>query len=139
MYSVVVVLETSPDMEDPLTHPDLEVLNFDDTNDTQQVDVLANTTTTLVVRNEKETVASFDETLVRTRPLWLENTLSSKKRNVVPILVALEDMMSKCLGKTPKVKKLKTISRINFDVDCGNWTAEIGRPLTNEKTKDPTF
>lgn len=53
VYSVVVDLEASPDMEDPSTHPDLEVLNVDDTNDTQQVDILANTTTTLVVRNGK--------------------------------------------------------------------------------------
>lgn len=36
------------------------------------------------------------------------------------------------------MKKVKTISRIDFDVDSGNWTAEIARPLTYEKTEDPT-
>lgn len=72
VYSMVVDLEASLGMDDPSTHPDLEVLNIDDANDTQvQVDNLANPTTTLVVRSEKETAAGFDETYVCTGPQWL--------------------------------------------------------------------
>lgn len=102
------------------------------------MDNLVNTATTLVVRNEKETEAGFDETSMHIGPLWLENTLNSNKRNVVPISVLLDDMVRKCLGKTLRVKKLKTISKIDFDADSGNWTVEIACPWIYEKTKDPT-
>lgn len=34
VYLVVVDLEASPNINDPLTHPESEVLNIDDENDT---------------------------------------------------------------------------------------------------------
>lgn len=84
---------------------------------------MLNTTTTLVVKKGKEAKFGPDKTLVHTAPLWLENTLSSKKRNIVLASVPLEDVISKCLGKTPKAKKLKTISKIDFEDSTGNWTS----------------
>ena len=47
-------------------------------------------------------------------PKWLE-TYMEKKRSIVPISMPIDDLVSKCLGKTPKVKKARTESRINFD------------------------
>lgn len=47
-------------------------------------------------------------------------------------------MVNKCLGKVSKDKSLKTISKINFDEDIGNWTVDIARQKTDETMADPT-
>ena len=47
-------------------------------------------------------------------PKWLETSME-KKRSIFPISMPIDDLVSKCLGKTPKVKKARTESRINFD------------------------
>ena len=51
-----------------------------------------------------------------------------KKRSIVPISMPIDDLVSKCLGKTPKVKKARTESRINFDKASRRWTTEIATP-----------
>lgn len=51
----------------------------------------------------------------------------------------MEDMVSKCLGKTPKSKKLKTTSRVDFDPDTRNWVVEVAYPLTDKEVEDPTI
>lgn len=99
---------------------------------------VTNTATTLVVEKGKEVESGSDKAPVHTRRLWLENILNSKIRNIVPDSVPLEDMVSKCLWKTPKAKKLKTISKIDFDDSTGNWTIEIARPDTDEVIANST-
>lgn len=47
-------------------------------------------------------------------------------------------MVSKCLGKVSKAKRLKTISKINFDEDTSNWTTKIASLKTNETMADLT-
>ena len=42
-----------------------------------------------------------------------------KKRSIVPISMPIDDLVSKCLGKMPKVKKARTKARINFDKSLG--------------------
>ena len=51
-----------------------------------------------------------------------------KKRSIVPISMPIDDLVSKCLGKTPKVKKARTESRINFDKASRRWAVEIATP-----------
>lgn len=92
----------------------------------------------MVVIDGKEIGTNLDRSQARSGPVWLENMLSNKKRNIVPTSIPVEDMVSKCLGKNPKAKKSKTMSKIDFDVDSGNRVAEIAYPLTKEKTKSPT-
>lgn len=131
-------LDAPSNMDNTSTHPNSEVWNVDNASDNQQVGDVTNTATTLVVRKEKEVESSLDKTPVYTGPLWLENTLSSKKRNIVLVSVPLGDMVSKFLGKTPKAKKLKTISKIDFDDNTSNWTIKIACPNTNEVIASPT-
>lgn len=49
-------------------------------------------------------------------PKWL-NDLITKKRNVVPISVLMEDVVSKWLGRSMKPKRLKIKTMIGFDED----------------------
>lgn len=64
-------------------------------------------------------------------PKW-QNDSISRKRNVVPILVSMEDTVSKCLGRSMKPKKLKTKSMIDFDENTKHWTTDITRPEPNK-------
>lgn len=61
-------------------------------------------------------------------PKWLETSIE-RKRSIVPISMPIDDLVSKCLSKTPKVKKARTEMRINFDKNSGRWAAEIATPL----------
>ena len=45
---------------------------------------------------------------------WLETSME-KKRSIVPISMSIDDLVSKCLGKVPKIKKERIEARINFD------------------------
>ena len=40
----------------------------------------------------------------------------------------IDDLVSKCLGKTSKVKRARTESRIQFDKSSGHWSTKIGMP-----------
>ena len=51
-------------------------------------------------------------------PKWLETSIE-KKRSIVPISMRINDLVSRCLGKTPKVKRVRTKTRINFDKKLG--------------------
>lgn len=44
-------------------------------------------------------------------PKWLSDSIT-KKRNVVPISMLMEDVMSKCLGRATKTKRLKVETMI---------------------------
>lgn len=72
-------------------------------------------------------------------PHGLDTTLSSKRMNVVPISPLFEDMVSKCLGKTPKSKRLKMASKINFDQDIGNLTAGIAHLISDKEIENPSM
>ncbi len=50
------------------------------------------------------------------------------KRSDAYIGVLIDDLISKCLGKAPKVKKARTEARINFDKSSGRWATEIATP-----------
>lgn len=63
----------------------------------------------MVVRDGKETGTDPNKPQVPSRKVWLEKMLSSKKRNIISASIPVEDMVSKCLGKTPKAKKSKTM------------------------------
>lgn len=64
-------------------------------------------------------------------PKWLSDSIT-KKKNVVPILVSMEDAVSKCLGRATKPKKLKIEAMIDFDENTKHWTADIARPKPNK-------
>ncbi len=50
------------------------------------------------------------------------------KRSIVPISMPIDDLVSKYLGKMPKVKKVRIESRIKFDKTSGWWVVEIATP-----------
>lgn len=112
------------------------VHNLDDEGDSQQVGEALNVDTTLVVRDQQEVEIGSNKSLTTLRPTWLENTLTNKKMNIVPIYIPVDDMVSKCLGKVSKAKRLKTVSKIDFDEDTGNWTAQIAPQKTDEIVAD---
>ena len=60
-------------------------------------------------------------------PKWLENSIE-KKRSIVPLSMPIDDLVRKCLGKTSKVKRTRTKSRIQFDKKSGHWFAKIAMP-----------
>ena len=60
-------------------------------------------------------------------PKWLENSIE-KKRSIVPLSMPIDDPVRKFLGKTSKVKRVRTESRIQFDKNSGHWSAEIAMP-----------
>lgn len=92
----------------------------------------------MVVRDGKEIGTDSDKPQVPSGLVWLANMSSNIKRNIVPASIPIEDMVSKFLGKTPKMKKSKTMSKFDFDADSGNWIAEIACPSTDEKTENST-
>lgn len=51
------------------------------------------------------------------------------KRSVVPIIIPMEDMVSKCLGKVSNPKKLKTHTILEVDESIGHWTTKIAKPI----------
>lgn len=55
-------------------------------------------------------------------PHWLDTSLTNKKRNLVLASVPIDDMVNKIMGRTPKTKRLNTMSKIDFDEDTKNWT-----------------
>lgn len=114
------------------------VQDLDDEGDNQQVGEALNVVTTLVVRDQKEAETGLDKSLTTPWPTWLENALANKKGNFVPVSISVEDMVSKCLGKVSKAKRLKTLSKINFDEDTGNWTTKIAHQKTDETMADLT-
>ena len=60
-------------------------------------------------------------------PKWLETSIE-KKRSLVPLSMPIDDLVSKCLGKSSKTKRAKIESRLNFDKNSGHWTDEIAKP-----------
>lgn len=52
-------------------------------------------------------------------PRWLEAAIG-KKRSVVSVTIPIEDMVSRCLGKTSKPKKLKTQAMLDVDDTTGH-------------------
>lgn len=118
-------------------NPGSEQQNLDDEETNQQAQETFQVDSIMVIRNEKDAGTDFVKTPVSTSPVWLDNMLGSKKRNIVPASITMEDMVSKCLGKTPKPKKSKTVSKNDFDVDSGDWVAKIAHPLTDAKIENP--
>lgn len=57
-----------------------------------------------------------------------------KKHSVVPITIPMEDMVSKCLGKISKPKKLKTKAMMEVDDETRHWVAKVAKPILD---KDP--
>ena len=51
-------------------------------------------------------------------PNWFELSVS-KKRSLVPVTLPVGDMVSKCLGKTPKTKRPKIETMLNIDDQIG--------------------
>ena len=47
-------------------------------------------------------------------PKWLETSVE-RKWSMVPLSMPIDDLVSKCLGRTSEVKKDRTESRIKFD------------------------
>lgn len=72
-----------------------------------------------------------------TTPKWLSGSLT-KKRNVIPISIPMEDMVSKCLGRTSKSKRLKTKTMIDVDEQTGHWVVEVARPPADKETENAT-
>lgn len=66
-----------------------------------------------------------------TIPKWL-STLLTKKRNLIPISIPMEDMVNKCLGRTSKSKRLKTEAMIDVDDQTCHWVANVARPLIDK-------
>lgn len=64
-------------------------------------------------------------------PPWLEAFIG-KKCSVVPITIPMEDMVSKCLGKVSKPKKLEV------DEATGHWTTEIAKPIPGRDSDKAT-
>lgn len=61
-------------------------------------------------------------------PKWLETSIE-KKWSIVPLSMPIDDLVSKFLGRTSKVKKARTESRIPFDKSSRHWSAKIAMPL----------
>lgn len=134
LETVVVDLEMDA-LED---NPGSEQQNLNDEETSQEEQETFQVDSIMVIRDEKDAGTDFGKTPVSTGPVWLDNMLGSKKRNIVPTSIPIEDMVSKCLGKTPKAKKSKTVSKIDFDVDIKKWVAEIAHPLIDAKIESPT-
>ncbi len=49
-------------------------------------------------------------------PHWFELSVN-KKRSIIPATLPIGDMVSKCLGKTPKTKRPKIETLLNIDED----------------------
>lgn len=89
--------------------------------------------------NEATTLAIMDSSEYQTPPAkespnvsrWLGASIS-KKQNIVPISVPMEDMVSKCLGKTHKSKKLKVEAMLEVDENIGHWVVEVARPISDK-------
>lgn len=62
-----------------------------------------------------------------TAPKWPSTSLT-KKRNAIPISIPIEDMASKCLGRTSKSKRLKIETMIDVDEQKSHWITEVARP-----------
>lgn len=84
MDSIVVDLDSPLDMDNTPAHPDSEAQEIDNAIDNQQVGDVIKTATTLVVKKGKEAKSRYEKAPKQTGPLWLEKTLSNKKRNIVP-------------------------------------------------------
>lgn len=56
---------------------------------------------------------------ISTTPKWLSASLT-KKRNIIPISIPMEDMIRKYLGRTPKSKRLKIETMIDVDEQTGH-------------------
>lgn len=132
--TVVVDLE----MDSIQDNPGSKQQNLEDDDTNQQEPETFQVDSTIIIRNEKDVGIASEKILASTGPVWLDNMLGNKKRNIILASIPIEDMVSKCLGKTPKARKSKTMSKIDFDVDNGNWVAEIAHPLTDAKIENPT-
>lgn len=71
--------------------------------------------------------------------LMVRNYSQQQKEKCGSCFSSIEDMVNKCLGRTPKSKKLKTVSKMDFDQDTGNSTAEIARPVSNKERENPSM
>ena len=52
-------------------------------------------------------------------PKWLETSIE-RKWSMVPLSMPIDDLVSKCLGRTSKVKKDRTESRIKYEKNLGH-------------------
>ncbi len=49
--------------------------------------------------------------------------------SMVPLSMLIDDLVSKCLGNMPKVKKVRTEGRINSDKNSRCWSEKMTTPL----------
>lgn len=70
-------------------------------------------------------------------PRWLGASIG-KKRNVVPIIIPMEDMVRKCLGKVSKPKNLKMQVMMEVDKATGHWVAKVAKPISGRDSKKAT-
>lgn len=62
-------------------------------------------------------------------PRWLD-AIVGKKQSVVPVMIPMEDMVSRCLGKASKPKKLKTqTTMLDVDEATRHQMTEIAKPI----------
>lgn len=95
--------------------------------------------------NQATTLAIMDSSEYQTPPAkespnvsrWLGASIS-KKQNVVPINVPIEDMVSRCLRKMSKSKRLKVEAMLEVDENTGHWVAEMAKPISDKDPENAT-
>lgn len=97
-----------------------------DTN--KEVEIQQDPMNTLVIVTSLDAQTTLPPKEPTITPRWLEVTIG-KKRSVVLVTIPIEDMVSKCLGKTSKPKNFKTQAMLDVDDTTGHWIAEVAKTI----------
>lgn len=92
---------------------------------------------TLVIITSPDTQVTLPPKGPTNAPRWMEAAIG-KKRSIVSVTIPLEDMVSKCLGKALKPKKLKTQAMLDVDDTTGHWTTEVAKPILGRDANKAT-
>lgn len=98
----MVDLEASQEVEGTIVEYNQEPLAMEIIVTKKPLEDVTDPTNTMVVMNVTHDQFPKDKSATTSAPQWLETSFNNKKRNVVPASLPIEDMVRKCLGRSPR-------------------------------------
>lgn len=137
LKQIVVDLDPSEEVKIIMDQRELNEPPTQDMDTGKEPEGEMNPMSTLTIVNSHSTQTTPSSKEPPRTPQWLEASIR-KKCSVVPIIIPMKYMVSKCLGKVSKPKKLKTQTMLEVDEATCHWTVEIDKPIPDRDSDKAT-
>lgn len=130
-------LDPSEEPEQTMNSQDQSELGMQEMDTNEELEIQQDPMNTLVIVTSPNAQIILPPKEPTNAPRWLEAVIG-KKRSVVSVTIPLEDMVSKCLEKALKSKKLKTRAMLDVDDTTGHWIVEVAKPIPGREADEAT-